>query len=270
MFFPELFISGYMFVALNTPSIFPLRNISMSEPSLLAKAALVINTKNDRALLDKGANQLLPMASLTKLLSALVALDTVSLDKIITLDKNAIDTFGEAGDFKAGERVEARHLLFASLIASSNDALSALVSDVGTENFLSLIRSKVIGLNLKKTIITDPVGLSPRTISSPFEVAKIARAAFMNDFLSQILAIPEYSFKSASGIPHKLVSTNELIFDPRILAAKTGYLKEVGENYAALVKEGDEKLIVIIMGSSNRAKDMLTILNWLDKGFVWK
>lgn len=268
--FGEFFISGYMLVALNAPNIFPLRNTALAEPQISAKSALIINLKRDRVLYEKNAQEALPLASLTKLLSVLVTLETFSLDKLITLDKKIIDTFGEAGDFKVGEIVSARHLLFASLIASSNDAIAALASDLGMENFLSLMRSKAIEIGVKKITIADPVGLSPQTAASPIEFAKIARAAFSNDFITQILSIPEYSFRSLSSVPHKLVSTNDLIFDSRIIAAKTGTLKEAGQNYAALVKEGDERFLVIIMGSSQRTKDTLTLLNWLDKGFIWR
>lgn len=268
--FADLFISGYMLVALNAPTIFPLRNASVAEPQVSAKSVLVMNFKRNRILYEKNAGEILPLASLTKLLSALVTLETFPLDKPITFDRNIIDTFGEAGDFKVGEVVSARHLLFSSLIASSNDAITALSSDLGMENFVSLMRSKAIELGVKKITIADPAGLSSQTAASSMEFAKIARAAFSNDFIMQILSIPEYSFKSLSNAPHKLISTNDLIFDSRIIGAKTGTLKDSGQNYAALVKEGEEKLLVIIMGSSNRTKDALTLLNWLDQGFIWR
>lgn len=268
--FADLIISGYMLVALNTPSVFPLRNVAITEPQVSAKSVLIVDLKRDKVLFEKEPNEVFPIASLTKLLSTLVVLDAIPLDKIITFDQKAIDAFGEAGDFKAGEQVSARHLLFSGLIASSNRAMMALAYDLGLENFLTSMRSKAFGFGVKKITIMDPVGLSPQTSASAFEFLKIARAAFTNDFIAQILAIPEYSFKSTSGAYHKLISTNDLIFDPRIVEAKTGTLKEVGQNYAAVVKEGDTKLILIILGSSNRTKDTLSLLNWLDKGFFWR
>lgn len=273
MFFGDLLISSYMLVALNAPSVFPLRNTTVAEPQLSAQSALVFDTKRGRVLFEKEGNRVMPLASLTKLLSSMVVLDALPLDKVITLDQRAIDTLGDAGDFRVGERVEVRHLLFSALIQSSNDAIAALAYDLGLENFLSLMRSKLIQIGLKETNISDPAGLSGQTKSSPREFVKIARAAFQNEFITQILAIPEYSFRSASGQHHKLVSTNNLIFDSRIIAAKTGFLNEVGQNYAALVsvdgsKEG--RLLLVIMGSSDRARDAKTLLNWLEKGFLWK
>jgi len=271
MFFPDLIISGYMLVALHSPSVFPLRNIAFAEPEFGAKSVLIYDIDREKVLYEKAAKEILPLASLTKLLSSLVILDTIPMDKVISMTEKAVETQGEAGDFKAGESVEARHLFFASLISSSNDALMALVYDLGGENFLSLVRSKLIQLGVKKVSISDPVGLSPQTSASGFEFLKIARAAFHNDFIRQILSIPEYSFKSLSGRYHKIISTNDLIFDPRVIAAKTGFLTEAGENYAALVKKGSTgRVIVIILGSPHRTKDMLTLLNWLDKGFVWR
>lgn len=268
--FADLIISGYMLVALNTPSVFPLRNVALGEPQVSARSALVVDLKRDKILFEKNPNEILPIASLTKLLSALVVLDAVPLDKTIIFGQKAIDTFGEAGDFKLGEEVSTRHLLFSSLINSSNRAMMALAHDLGLENFLTSMKSKALGIGVKKIVIADPIGLSPQTSTSAFEFLKIAEAAFTNDFIAQILAIPEYSFRSTSGVYHKLISTNDLIFDSRVMGAKTGTLKEVGQNYTALVREGDTKLILIILGSFNRTKDTLTLLNWLDKGFIWK
>ncbi|MBI3335470.1 MAG: D-alanyl-D-alanine carboxypeptidase [Candidatus Portnoybacteria bacterium] len=270
--FTDLIISGYMLVALNAPSILPLRNVSVPEPQLLAKSVLVFDIKRDKVLFEKDSSRELPMASLTKLLSSLVVLDALPLEKIITVEQKAVDTPGDAGDFRAGEQVEARHLFFASLIQSSNDALMALVYDLGLENFMSLLRSKAIQLRLKKFSLADPVGLSPQTSTTGFELLKVVRAAFSNEFITQVLAIPEYTFKSASGRVHRAISTNDLIFNHRVIAAKTGSLKEAGENYAALVKGAaeEDKFIIIILGSTNRTKDVLALLNWLDKGFVWR
>lgn len=262
-----------MLVALNAPSIFPLRNTVVTEPQISAQSVLVYDIKRGRVLFEKSSDQVLPMASLTKLLSSMVVLDSIPLDKVITLDQKAIDTLGDAGDFRIGEKVEARHLLFSALIQSSNDVMMGLAYDLGLENFLSLMRSKLIQLGLKETSISDPAGLSSQTKSSAREFVKIARAAFQNDFITQILAIPEYSFRSSSGQYHKLVSTNNLIFDSRIIAAKTGFLNEVGQNYAALVsvegmKEG--RVVIVIMGSTDRTRDAKALLNWLEKGFLWK
>lgn len=270
--FADLIISGYMLVALNAPSILPLRNVNVAEPQLLAKSALVFDIKRDKVLFEKDSSRELPMASLTKLLSSLVVLDAIPLEKTITVEQRAVDTPGDAGDFRPGEQVEARHLFFASLIQSSNDALMALVYDLGLENFMSLLRSKAIQLRVKKFSLADPVGLSPQTSATASELLKVVRAAFSNEFITQVLAIPEYSFKSASGRVHKVLATNDLIFDPRVIAAKTGSLKEAGENYAALIKRSGEeqKLIIIILGSANRTKDILALLNWLDKGFSWR
>lgn len=273
MFFGDLLISSYMLVALNAPSVFPLRNSAIAEPQVAAQSALIFDIKRGRVLFEKASDRIMPPASLTKLLSSMVVLDSIPLDKVITLDQKAIDTLGDAGDFQIGEKVEARHLLFSALIQSSNDAMMALAYDLGLENFLSLARSKLIQLGLKETSISDPSGLSSQTKSSAREFVKIARAAFQNDFITQILAIPEYSFRSFSGQYHKLLSTNNLIFDSRIIAAKTGFLNEVGQNYAALVSvEGmkDGRALIVIMGSTDRTRDAKVLLNWLEKGFVWK
>jgi serine-type D-Ala-D-Ala endopeptidase (penicillin-binding protein 7) len=270
MFFGDLLISAYMLVAFNTPSIFPLRDAYIEDPDIIAHSALVYDIERDRFLLEKNSEDELPIASLAKLISSLVVLDAIPLDKIVTVDEDAVSTPGDAGGFYAKEEVSARHLLFASLIQSSNDALAALANDLGLTNFLRLMRSKVA--HTEGTVdIGDPVGLSLNTKASAKGLLPVVRAAFRNEFLTQILSLPEYTFRSESGDYHKLVSTNELIFNSRILAGKTGSLDEVGQNYAALVQApNEEKLIVIILGSQNRKADMLTILDWLDSYFSWK
>lgn len=270
MFLGEILISGYMLVALNSPSVFPMRNVAVEEPAILAKSAIIVDTQKERILFDKDSAQLLPAASLTKVLSALVVLDTIPLEKVITMDQRALVS-GDNLDFKVGEKIQARHLLFAALIHSSNAAMMALAYDIGLDNFLSLMRSKTIELGVQKAVIDDPVGLSPKTRISSAEYAKIAQAGFTNNFINNVLSIPEYTFKSVSGRSHKLVSTNPLIFDARIVAAKTGTLREIGENFAALVKDGtgQARFVAVVIGSTDRAKDMTLLINWLDKGFIW-
>lgn len=271
MFLGEILISGYMLVALNSPSVFPMRNVAVEQPVVSAKSAIVVDTQKERVLFDKDSTQLLPAASLIKVLSALVVLDTIPLEKVITMDQRALAS-GDSLDFKVGEKVQARHLLFAALIHSSNAAMMALAYDIGLDNFLSLMRSKTIELDLQKVVIDDPVGLSPKTRISSAEYAKIAQVGFINNFISNVLSIPEYTFKSVSGRSHKLVSTNPFIFDARIVAAKTGTLREIGENFATFIKDGTEqpRFIAVIIGSTDRAKDMTSLINWLDKGFTWK
>ena len=268
--FGDFFIVGYALMALNIPTIFPLRT-SLPNPQVSAKSVLVIDAKTGRTLFEKKSKDILPLASLTKLLSSLVILDTLQLDKEVTISQDIIDTQGELGGFVVGEKVEARHLLFSALIHSSNDAMAALAFDLGKENFFALVKNKILQLGLKNTTITDPTGLDPNTVGSPVDVSIFAQAAFSNDFLRKILAIPEYNFTSRSGIFHKVVSTNPLIYDPRVIVAKTGTLESVGQNYAALIKpsHAPNELILVILGSNNREKDALAILNWLEKAYVW-
>ena len=269
--FGEFLIAGYTLMALNIASIFPLRT-GIADPQISAKSALILDIKTGRALYEKKPQEVLPLASLTKLLSSLVVLDSIPLEKEITLSQGVINTEGESGDFKVGEKVEARHLLFSALIHSSNDAMMGLVSDLGKENFFSLIKSKILQLGLKRTIVADPTGLEASTVGSALDVAKFSQAAFSNDFIKKILAIPEYTFTSRSGVFHKVTTTNPLIFDPRVIVAKTGTLDKVGQNYTALIQPANAKnqMILIILGSTNREKDALTLLNWLEKSYSWE
>jgi len=269
--FGELLIAGYTLFALNIPSIFPMRLNAIPEPEISAQSVLVIDTETGKSFYQKNPQDILPLASLVKLPSALVVLENVPLEKEIILTQEVIDTPGTIGNFRTGERAQARHLLFSSLIASSNDALMGLVSSVGLTNFTSLLQNKKIQLGLKSTVMNDPVGVSPKTRANAWEVAKMAKAAFSNNFLRKVLSIPEYEFVSLSGIAHKNISTNKLIFDPRVLVAKTGTLQDI-ENYAALVKptNSDRELIMVVLGSLDRGKDVRVLLDWLDEAYVWK
>lgn len=270
--FGEIFISAYTLIALNIPSIFPMYNSTMLPPDISAKSAIVADLKTGNVLYEKNAQEILPYASLTKLISALVVLDSIPLEKEITMSEEVLQTEGEVGNFRKGERVKARHLLFSSLIQSSNDAMMALASDLGIDNFLTLTKSKLIQLGVKKVKVTDPTGLDPQTVGSATDLVKIAKGAFFNDFIRKILSIPEYTFTSSSGISHKAVSTNNLLFDPHMVIAKTGSLDAVGQNYAALIRPAKQErdLIMVIIGSQNRNDDAVKLFSWLDKAFLWE
>lgn len=270
--FGELFITGYALFALNIPSIFPIRNSVIPEPAISAQSALLIDAQNGRTFYSKNPHEVLPLASLTKLASSLVVLESIPLENEILLTQEIIATPGGAGNYVPGEIVAARHLLFSSLIQSSNDAMMGLASSIGQRNFLSLLQDKKVQLDLKSANLADPTGLDPKTQGTAYDVVKLARAAFSNQLIAQILSIPEYVFTSSNGIAHKSVSTNRLIFDSRVLVGKTGTLGQVGENYVALIKprQGERNLILVILGSTNRERDALSLLDWFDRAYIWE
>lgn len=198
--FLESIITGYAIMALNMINILPLRNFAIPEPEISAKVALIWDYENNKFLFKKGnLENPMPLASLNKLISSLVILDELDLEEVVEITPEALNTYGKAGGFKLGERVKVKNLLRAVLMQSSNDAVTAMVEVIGSQNkFLDLMRQKTNELGFNYFRFSDPIGFSKENVGVPKEVISLAKKAFDNEFISSSLKLDKYNFESVS------------------------------------------------------------------------
>ena len=269
--FLESIITGYAIVALNMINILPLRNFVIKEPEISAKVALIWDYNNNKFLLEKGdINNPVPLASLSKLISSLVILDELDLDNVIEISPEAINTYGTAGGFKLGERVKVKDLLLSALMQSSNDAITALVEAIGSQKkFLDLMWKKTNALGFNYFRFSDPIGFSKENVGLPKEIIRLAKNAFDNEFTAYSLKLNKYNFESVSGFKHSIYNTNELIDNPNVIMAKTGFTEEAGQNYVVKVEIEGNPFIILLLNSQDRYRDALVLIQWLKNGFIW-
>lgn len=220
-----------------------------------AKSALLYNPNTDTIAFEQNGFARVPIASITKLMTAMVALDYgISWETPVSINPDEY-VIGSRLQLFAGEQVTMRDLFYASLLGSANNATLAYVRQLNVPNdeFVQAMNRKAIELGLEQTRFVEVTGLDKENVSTAYEVAKMANAAF-NKYPAIKLATsaPTYSFTvPATGRQHTIKNPNKNITSELqpYLGSKTGYLYEAGY---CLVVQGTgayEDRIAVILGS---------------------
>jgi D-alanyl-D-alanine endopeptidase (penicillin-binding protein 7) len=240
-----------------------------------ASKAVLYDPKAQVFLYEKNADEVQAIASITKLMTALVVLDQEpDWDKVYEL--KAIDR-REGGRIHLflGDKVTIEDLFNVSLVSSANTATIALVHalDLTEAEFVDLMNAKAKELALTNTHFADPVGLSAENVSSARELALLSEEAFSNNLIKDTLSQIKYSFQTKQGKTVAVESTNKLLEEDlgasnlEIIAGKTGYIKEAGFCFSALYGDKNSgELITIILDSetvSSRFNDSLKLSKWI-------
>lgn len=220
-------------------------------PSISSFAAQVSDLRTGETLFQNNSSTQWSLASLTKLMTAVVALEKLSEDASYTASFRAVATEGVAGYLVAGERYSLSELLRALLVFSSNDAAAVLAEQYGTEKFVSAMNAKAADLRMVNTRYFDPSGLSPLNQSTAEDLHKLLSYIFRNS--PQIFLISRENIKGA---------THPFIADPDFLGGKTGFIDESGGNLISLFDNGDRPLLIIVLGSKQRAEDTKILKDW--------
>ena len=261
----------------------PIRRWNVKEIDLVAKAAGAIELEQGvpkKILFTKNMQQSLSVASLSKLVGAMVCLDNYNLEQTVTISQEAIAQSGEAGLLKAGEQLVIRNLLELSLIESSNDAIYALSEVMGTNNFVRLMNEKAQDIGLTKTYFVNSTGLyeaNGRTnYSSGMGLVKvIERLLFDSNYklIMDIISMEESGFYSDNGdIYHSLKNTNELFSEfSFMIGGKTGYLPQTGGSLITIFRQPRKEiyLVSIVLNSPDRFQETRAILEWLPQGYIY-
>jgi D-alanyl-D-alanine carboxypeptidase (penicillin-binding protein 5/6) len=250
----------------------PIRKWNIKEPPFTAQSIYAFETNSGKILLAKEPNQQRQIASLSKLMTALIIIEKAGLKDEIVVSKNAVDTPGEMGSLVANESLSVESLLYALLVESSNDAAVALAEKFDGQ-FISFMNQKAEFFDLKNTRFSDPSGLSIENVSTAYDVARIMQEAIKYPLLNYIMKTPQAEIVSLDGkYKHKLTNSNKLLAKyPEIIAGKTGYLNEAGSCMALAIKppSGQGIIINVILGSQDRIGEMDKLIQWEKEAFIW-
>lgn len=246
-----------------------------------ARAAIVIDVASGEILYEKNAKTAYPIASLTKLATAMTLLDlNLPMDEEVTILKEDDPKEGRAV-FPEGERFTRRELLRALLIGSVNIAGETLARSAGgREAFIASMNAKAQRIGMSQASFRDPTGLNSQNQASAHDVALILRAALSYPDIREITKMERIELVGrATEKPYLIKSTNLLLnsflnkapYD--IIAGKTGSLQEAGFCFAQATrnKEGHE-IIAVVLGSDNhfsRFQDAKALTYWAFETFAW-
>jgi len=222
-----------------------------------AKAYVVIDVNTGKVLVQKNAETLWPPASLTKLVTAMVVLDLKpKLTKTVAMAK-ADEVGGARLATKAGVKYTLRDLLYASLVASTNNGINASARSTGLsrEKFVERMNQKAKDLGATQTVFYEPSGIDEKNQTTADDYAKIAAAAYKYPLIADAASRQTYSLTATNNrrYSHNLKNTNKLLGDSDFsFLGKTGYLEESQYNFASLVEDlSGNKLAVVVLGSQN-------------------
>ena len=252
----------------------PELSATQDAPVLTAKSALAVDLNSGAILYSKKINERLPIASLTKLMTALVVLDRVDLDGVLVVPMDDLKIVGTSIGLVAGEKITVRDLLKAMLIPSSNDAALLLAYfTAGTEaDFVQLMNNKATQMGLINTHFTNSVGWDiDDNYSDSLDLLKIAKEFLKYSELSDITSTKETIIRSVDNkYSHQLTTTNKLLLDdPEVIGLKTGFTAKALGNLIALANHSGHKVLTIVLGSENREDDSQKFLNWLFSVYKW-
>ncbi|MDO8443653.1 MAG: serine hydrolase [Candidatus Azambacteria bacterium] len=247
----------------------PRRDWSVPYLELQAQAALAIKTDGSRVYYNKNIETQRSIASLTKLMTAIIVTENYDLDTVVEISRNAVKREGSNGDLRPSESITIRSLLDIMLIESSNDAAFALSQQ--RPDFISLMNKKAEELGLSQTHFINPDGLdSPNSHSSALDIAKIF-GYLINRYPEtfEILKTKNMVVYSFDGkIEHRLANTNELLGKvDGIVAGKTGYTDNAGGSLILLTKDD---IITVVLGSPARFEESEKLINWLKTAYIWE
>ncbi len=219
-----------------------------TKPSIKASALYLVELKSGRVLLEKDATRRLPPASLTKIMTALVALETAPLQEVVKIDRRAL-VHPSSLKFQPGEEFLLRDLVTAMLVASANDACEAVAWHIGgnDKRFVAMMNDRAHALALTNTHFANPCGFdAPGHYSTAEDLAHFTEQALQQPFFSMMVRTLTRDISTVDGTRRmSLHSTNELLVDPDVNGVKTGYTSKAGRCLiASMFKDGHRLLLV--------------------------
>ena len=232
---------------------------------------LVVDEASSEILLSKNVDGTAPIASLTKLMTAMVVLDArQDPNEDLRIDVADTDALKHShGGVRVGAVASRGSLLELALLASDNRAASALARSYpgGLLAFDAAMQRKIHALGLARTSITEPTGLSPNNVSSVQDMVQVLRAAARYPVIGQITSQRSLAVL-VSGRRGVVRNTNGLVGGPdwQVLLSKTGFTNEAGRCLGMRAEAGGRTVTVVLLGAakpSQRARDAMTIRRWL-------
>ncbi len=229
-----------------------------------AKSIAIKKLGDNYYFLKIGTDQRWPIASITKLMTATIALEKFPPSQPIFFNDKIIATEGASGGFQSGEAFAAIDLVKALMIVSSNDAAMALAEAHGYQNFIDAMQIKAAELGMKQTTFYDPTGLSFLNQSTIDDLEKLVKYVFEKH--------PEifgFSRERALLIGGKknLININEFSGQPDFIGGKTGYTDDASGNLISLFQNpsgGDAPILIVVLGTDDRFGDTRRLLDYFN------
>ena len=236
-----------------------------SQPVIKASALYMVELESGRVLLEKNPSRRLPPASLTKIMTALIALESLPLQDVVKIERHAI-VHHSSYDFRPGEEFLLRDLVSAMLMASANDACEAVAWHIGGDHkrFVAMMNERARKLGLKNTHFANACGFDAvGHYSTAADLAKLTEQALQNQLFSAMVRTVMRDIATVNGERHiALYTTNDLLLNPGITGVKTGYTGKAGRCLIASAMQDGHKLLLVGLNLADQWQQATELLRY--------
>ncbi|MDP3998747.1 MAG: D-alanyl-D-alanine carboxypeptidase family protein [bacterium] len=254
------------------PASYPVKTTNAPPPDLTAGSALVLDLASSVVLYEKKPNTRFAPASTTKIMTALVALETYELDDVLTV--KTAEKEGRIMYLQQGERMTAENLLYGLLVHSANDAAVTLAENYpgGREKFISAMNRKAKKLNMNNTHFENENGLEQEShYVSSIDLARLAAYALNNPTFLDIVETKKIAVMDVEQKEvHQLENVNTLLGKiPGLYGVKTGWTENAGECLVAVTERQGNKIMTVVLKSEDRFGETEKLINWAFANHRW-
>ena len=247
---------------------------NIKEPVIYSKSAVIYDRGSKTILYGKNEHERLPMASTTKIMTAIILVENVSdLSKEIEVVKEAAMVGGSSLELKTGDKITYEGLLYGILLCSGNDAAAQIaISMAGSiEEFADLMNAKAYSLGLKDTHFITPHGLDEEGhYTTAYELAVIADYALNMQKIAEVVSTKNYTI-AVNGYPRALTNTNELLgYLEGVNGVKTGFTHNAGRCLVTSAIRDNFNIITVVLGADTkkiRTRDSINLIEYVYKNY---
>lgn len=240
-------------------------NFQLSQP-ISAQSYLAVDLSDNKILLQRNQNQSYIPASITKLMTVVVALENIDPDKTIILTDKMLEPEGQSPCLFLGLNISRENLLKASLIQSVNDAAEALSYFKGKDEFIRLMNQKAKELGMINTVFYDVNGLNAKNKTTAYDLVKLL--SYIRKNHPEILRITkenDFWLLDRTGNLLKFQNMNNFYPLAEFVGGKTGYLPQAKQTLASIFDVNGKQIAIVLLYSANRQADVFSIIKQIRK-----
>ncbi|MDB5204627.1 MAG: D-alanyl-D-alanine carboxypeptidase [Candidatus Taylorbacteria bacterium] len=234
-------------------------------PKTNALGYVVADADTGEVIIEKNPDMIMPIASISKLITTLVAMQNIDMHKPLTVTKSSIEMYGTFGGLRLGEKILGSDLLYPLLMESSNDAAEVYAENYGYDDFIKLMNAKAKELGMDSSSFVEPSGLSEKNVSTAADLQKLVQYITKNHpEIWDISRVKQYSI-----LNHSWANGSSISRKPSFIGGKNGFTYEAHSTTASMfgleIPGGKRRIAVTLMKSDARENDVDLLLKFVTK-----
>lgn len=237
--------------------------------SVSGQSAILMEQESGRVLYEKDAHKQLRIASITKIMTSIIAIESGRMDETVIVSSNAFETEGSSLYLRLGEKIMLEDLIYGLMLRSGNDAAVAIAEHVGgsLDGFIYLMNKKAKEIGMSKTIFANPHGLDDHEehYSTAYDMALLTRYAMKNEKFQKITATKSHRAPQGDEDWDRIWQNKNRLLTQLYkysTGGKTGYTKRAKRTLVSTAAKNDLKLIAVTLNAPSDWQDHMNMFNW--------